>query len=186
MYTFIEEAIVSIFKFIKNNDGVTAIEFAFFAIPMAFIIAGMVEVGMMSTAGTLLQGATDDAARLIRTGQAQTSADPQGMFEDMLCDKVDLLIDCDDLVYEVIKIDEGTGFGGLAANMMLIEPVFDPDGNLVAQGFDAGNENSLIIVRVTYNYPLLSPFVGPVMSDNNNNTRLLMATAIIQNEPYQF
>lgn len=173
-------------RFKKNNDGVTAIEFAIFAIPMAFIIVGMVEVGMMSTAGTLLQGATDDAARLIRTGQAQTSADPQGMFEEMLCNKVDLLIDCDDLVYEVIKIDEGAGFGGLAANMMLVEPVFDPDGNLVPRGFDPGGENSLIIVRVTYNYPLLTPFVGPVVSDNTNNTRLLMATAIIQNEPYQF
>jgi len=173
-------------KIIRNDDGVTAIEFAFFAVPFVFLLIGMIEIGMMSTAGTILQGGTDDAARIIRTGQAQQSADPQGLFEDRLCDKVNLLLDCDDLVYEVIKIDDGQGFGGVSDNMSLIEPSFDSDGNLASDGFDPGSENSLVIVRVTYRYPLLSPFVGPFFSDKNDNTRLLMSTAIIQNEPYDF
>jgi len=173
-------------SFLVKNDGATAVEFSFFAIPFAFLMVGMVEVGMLSTAGTLLQGATDDAARLIRTGQAQNSGDPQGAFENKLCEKVSLLIDCDDLVYEVIKIDENQGFGGIAGNMLLVEPTFDPNGDLVPGGFDAGNENSLVIARVTYRYPLFSPFVGPILSDRGDNTKLLMSTAIIQNEPYDF
>jgi len=173
-------------KIIRNDDGVTAVEFAFFAVPFVFLLIGMIEIGMLSTAGTLLQGATDDAARIIRTGQAQESADPQGAFEDRLCRKVDVILDCDDLVYEVIKLDESQGFGGISDNMALLEPTFDADGNLASDGFDPGAENSLIIVRVTYRYPLLSPFVGPFFSDKNDNTRLLMSTAIIQNEPYDF
>ena len=140
----------------------------------------------MSTAGTLLQGGTDDAARVIRTGQAQTSGDAQGLFEEILCDKVDIMITCDDIVYEVIKVDDGEGFGGLSDDMSLVEPNFNAEGDLQSQGFDAGQENSLIIVRVTYNYPLRSPFVGPFLSDRPNNKKLLMATAIIQNEPYEF
>lgn len=174
------------FKIVRNNDGVTAVEFAFFAIPFIFLLVGMVEIGMLSTAGTLLQGATDDAARLIRTGQAQESADPQGAFEDKLCEKVNLLVNCNNLVYEVIKIDENQGFGGISENMDLIEPTFDANGDLQSDGFDPGSENSLIIVRVTYHYPLLSPFVGPFLSDEGKNTKLLMSTAIIQNEPYDF
>lgn len=173
-------------RFRKKDDGVAAVEFAFFAIPFAFLMIGMIEVGMMSTAGTLLQGATDESARLIRTGQAQQSGDPQGMFEDALCARVDLLIDCDDLTYEVIKIDDGLGFGGASTDATLVDPVFDVDGNLQSSGFDPGGENSLVIVRVAYNYPLLSPFVGPFLSDRSDNTRLLMSTAIIQNEPYDF
>lgn len=173
-------------QFFTNDRGVTAVEFSFFAIPFAFLMVGMVEVGMLSTAGTILQGATDDAARLIRTGQAQQSGDAQGMFESMLCDKVDIMMDCDDLVYEAIKIDEGQGFGGIAGNMMLVEPVFNPDGDLVPGGFDPGAENSLVIVRVSYRYPLFSPFVGPILADRGDNTKLLMSTAIIQNEPYDF
>jgi len=149
-------------------------------------MVGMVEVGMLSTAGTLLQGATDDAARLIRTGKAQQSGDAQTMFENALCDKVDIMMDCNDLVYEVIKIDEDQGFGGIAGNMMLVEPTFDPNGDLVAGGFDPGVENSLVIARVSYRYPLFSPFVGPILADRGDNTKLLMSTAIIQNEPYDF
>lgn len=173
-------------KIIRKDDGVTAVEFAFFAIPFVFLLIGMVEIGMMSTAGTLLQGATDDAARLIRTGQAQQSADPQATFEEKLCDTVDILINCDDLVYEVISFDESMGFGGLSENMGLIEPTFNGAGDFESDGFDPGGENSLIIVRVTYDYPLLSPFVGPFLTDPGRNTKLLMSTAIIQNEPYDF
>ena len=173
-------------KIIRNDDGVTAVEFAFFAIPFVFLLIGMVEIGMMSTAGTLLQGATDDAARIIRTGQAQNSADPQAAFEDKLCDRVNLIIDCDDLVYEVLAFDESTGFGGLSDNMGLIEPSFDASGDFESDGFDPGSENSLVVVRVTYAYPMLSPFVGPFLTDSGKNTKLLMSTAIIQNEPYDF
>lgn len=176
------------FKILKiKKDGSTAVEFAFFAIPLVFLIIGMVEIAMMSTAGTLLQGSTDDAARLIRTGQAQNSGDAQAAFEDLLCDKVKLLINCDDLIYEAITMDESiNGFGGIADNMALIAPAFDVDGNLVPSGFDAGSQNSIVIIRVAYNYPLISPFVGPFLSDQANNKKLLLSTAVIQNEPYAF
>lgn len=172
--------------FIKKEEGVTAVEFGLFAIPFTFLLIGMIEVGMLSTAGTVLQGATDEASRLIRTGQAQQSGDAQGMFETLLCSKVDLMINCNNLIYEVIKVDDAIGFGGLSSDMALIEPLFDENGNLQARGFDPGVENSLVIVRVTYNYPLLSPFVGPILSNNADNTALLMATTIVQNEPYAF
>lgn len=174
-------------SFYKKKDGVTAIEFSFFAIPFAFLMIGMVEVGMLSTAGTLLQGATDDAARLIRTGQAQTSGDPRGAFEDLLCDKVSLFISCPDLTYESITIDESVaGFSDIANDITFIEPIFNIDGEFQAAGFDPGNENSLVVIRVAYNYPLFTPFVGPFLSDGSDNTKLLLATAIIQNEPYAF
>jgi Flp pilus assembly protein TadG len=174
-------------KFHHNSDGATAVEFGLFAIPFVFLLIGMVEVGMLSTAGTLLQGGTDDAARLIRTGQAQNSGDAQAAFEDLLCEKVELLINCDDLVFEAIAIDSSdTGFGGIADDMTIVDPVFDADGNLQPSGFDSGSHNSLVIIRVAYNYPLMTPFVGPFLADGANNTKLLMATAIIQNEPYDF
>ncbi|PCH98628.1 MAG: pilus assembly protein TadE [Alphaproteobacteria bacterium] len=173
-------------NYIHNNDGATAVEFAFFAIPFVFILIGMIEIGMMSTAATLLQGGTDEAGRLIRTGQAQNSGDPQAAFEDELCATVGLLINCDDLVYEVIEIDEDDGFSGAAANIVLLQPALDEDGNMEAGGFDPGNENSLVLVRAAYRYPLMTPFVAPFLSDGTDGKRLLIATTIIQNEPYDF
>jgi Flp pilus assembly protein TadG len=172
-------------KYIKNQRGATAVEFAFFVIPFVFLLIGMVEVGMMSTAGTLLQGGTDTSGRLIRTGQAQESADPEATFRDALCDHVGVLIDCDELVYEVIRIDDADGFSGAAADIVLLQPALDEDGNMQAQGFDPGEENSLILIRAAYRYPLMTPFVAPFLGDDDGR-RLLMATTIIQNEPYDF
>lgn len=169
-----------------DEDGATAIEFAFFTIPFLFLIIGLIELGLMFTAGTLLQGATDNAARTIRTGKAQTSGDPQGMFESELCDTVSIFLDCGELVYEVIKIDDGDGFSGASTNVTLVQPAIDEDGNLEAEGFNPGKENSLILVRVAYRYPLMTPFIAPFLADNTDGKRLLMSTAIIQNEPYKF
>lgn len=169
----------------RNRDGATAVEFALFAIPLTMLILGMIELTMLAAAGTLLQGATDDAGRLIRTGQVQNAADPQAAFEDMLCDKVDLYLDCDRLQYEAIVIEDGL-FGG--AGISTAEPEYNPDGDLDTQGFDPGEENEVVLIRVAYRYPLLTPLVGPFFADEGvlNNTRLLMSTTVIKNEPYQF
>ena len=170
----------------RNEDGATAIEFAFFAIPFLFLIIGLIELGMMFTAASLLQSGTDSASRLIRTGQAQNSGDAQGAFEDLLCDKVSIFIRCDDLNYQVLRIDEDEGFAEAADDASYTEPSIDEDGNMELSSFDAGGPNSLILVRVAYRYPLRTPFVGPFLSDRPDGKRLIMSTAIIQNEPYEF
>lgn len=171
---------------IKDCSGATAVEFAFFAIPFLFLLIGMVEIGMLTTAGALLQGGTDDAGRLIRTGQVQSAADPEAAFRDQLCAKVNLLIRCDNLMYEVIRIEDADGFSGAATDVVLLQPAFDEDGNLEAGGFDPGSENSLILIRAAYRYPLMTPFVAPFLADKPDGKRLIMATTIIQNEPYEF
>lgn len=170
----------------KNNDGATAIEFAFFVIPFLFLIIGLIELGMMFTAASLLQSGTDSAARLIRTGQAQDSGDAQGAFEDLLCDRVSLFIQCPDLMYQVTQIDEDDGFSNAANDASYTQPAIDEFGNIELSSFDAGGPNSLIFVRVAYRYPLMTPFVGPFLSDHSDGKRLIMSTAIIQNEPYEF
>ena len=173
-------------QFAGDTNGATAIEFALFSIPFLFILIGIIEMGLMFTAATLLQGATDDAARLIRTGQAQNSGSAQTMFEDMLCDKVSIFIPCGQLMYEVIRIDDEDGFSGASTNANIAQPQIDADGNLQIGEFDPGEENSLVLVRAAYRYPLMTPFIAPFLADNNDGKRLLMSTAIVQNEPYQF
>lgn len=187
IYKKINRTLTSKHKHMTDDcDGATAVEFAFFAIPFIFLLIGMVEVGMLTTASALLQGGTDDAGRLVRTGQVQSAADPEAAFRDQLCDKVSLLIRCDDLMYEVIHIEDADGFSGAATNIVLLQPAFDEDGNLEADGFDPGVENSLILIRAAYRYPLMTPFVAPFLADKPDGKRLIMATTIIQNEPYEF
>ena len=49
------------------------VEFAVIAIPFFTLIIGIIEVGLIFWAGYELENATAAAARLVRTGQAQTS-----------------------------------------------------------------------------------------------------------------
>lgn len=169
-------------KIRRDRRGATAVEFALFAIPLVMLILGIIEIAMLSAAGTMLQGATDDAGRLIRTGQVQSAGDPRGMFEDLLCDKVDIYLDCSGLRFEAIPLDEGFSSAGDAAAR------FNADGDLEDQGFDPGRENDVILIRVAYRYPLITPLIGPIFADAGarGNTKLIMSTTVIKNEPYQF
>ena len=57
--------------FWRNNRGATAVEFGLIALPFLGLIAGLLETGLMMFADSALDQATNRAARMIRTGQAQ-------------------------------------------------------------------------------------------------------------------
>ncbi|MED5423054.1 MAG: TadE/TadG family type IV pilus assembly protein, partial [Pseudomonadota bacterium] len=58
-------------SYIKKNDGATAIEMAFIALPLCYFMIGIIEIALMFTTSIVLEGATSDASRLVRTGQVQ-------------------------------------------------------------------------------------------------------------------
>jgi Flp pilus assembly protein TadG len=64
-----------------NSDGAVLIEFALGAVPCVTILFGIFEVGLMIVEGSVVEGATREAARKVRTGAVQSSADPVGTFK---------------------------------------------------------------------------------------------------------
>lgn len=168
-------------RWAKADDGATAVEFTFMAVPFSLILLGMIEMALMFTAGTILQGATEDAARMVRTGQVQMAANPKQAFEDRLCQDASVFIPCADIKYEVIAMPDNDFFE--AADY---EPVFDDDGNLQPRPFGPPAQNGVTLVRVSYRYPLLTPVFATWMADTPDSRKMLMATVIMQNEPYRF
>ncbi len=66
-----------IFRHIAGDaKGALAIEFAFVAPLFLLLLLVIVELGLTLTTQSLLDGATRDAARLIRTGQVQSQSSP--------------------------------------------------------------------------------------------------------------
>lgn len=166
----------------RKDNGVVAVEFAMISLPFCMLLTGIVELSVFYGAAIVLEGATAEAGRLVRTGQAQEAADPEGMFREMLCDKVSEIIPCPKIQYEVIAMGQGT-FGD--AEMM--EPQFDESGDLVPQGFDAGGDGEIVLIRAVYRYEFMTPFMGKLMAGaSGGNTVTLMATTIIKNEPFEF
>jgi Flp pilus assembly pilin Flp len=168
-------------SYIKKNDGATAIEMAFIALPLCYFMIGIIEIALMFTTSIVLEGATSDASRLVRTGQVQQAgADGQSMFEDALCDAMSVLASCDDISYEVVQI--GDGWGGAAGN----SANFDDDGGFQSQGFDPGGVSDVVLIRAVYDYPLKTPIISDFFGDPGKNTRLMMSTIVLQTEPYDF
>lgn len=166
-------------KFIKKEDGTTAIEFSLLVIPYLMLSLGIIELAVMYTSASLLEGATGSAARMVRTGQIQQDGgDPETLFRDEMCSYATVLINCNDVVIEVIPMDSFADFDSYA-------PSYDGDGNLVSQGFDAGGSNDRILIRAAYRYQMMTPFIGAIMGGPDQSL-LFMSTVVMQTEPYDF
>ncbi len=166
----------------RKEDGAAAVEFALIAIPFFMLLVGIVEVSMFFASGSVLEGGSAAASRLLRTGQAQMSDDPEDTFRTALCDHVKTMIPCDRIQYEVIRLDDNT-FAG-AENY---EPEFDEEGNLIPSPFSTGNSNDVIMVRTFYKYEFLTPFIGSLITRDLGRSWMMHASmSVIKAEPYNF
>lgn len=163
-----------------EKEGTTAIEFALMIVPYLMLTLSIIELSMMYAAGSLLEGATGSAARMIRTGQLQQTEgeDPEAMFRQAICNYATVLVNCDDIVIEARPM---TSFNDYEE----MEPVYDEDGNLVPSGFDAGGSSQRILVRASYRYHMMTPFIGMLLT-GPTSSRLFVSTIVLQVEPYDF
>ncbi len=164
-------------NWIKREDGSTAVEFAMVAIPFIYLLLGIIEMSLMYVGMSTLDSATGQAARLVRTGQAQQSADPEQAFKDSLCAAAETFLDCSKIQYEVIKMNGFSDFSSYPVS-------YDENGNLISQGFDAGSVDDVILIRAVYKYPLMTPLIGSLLSDSAGNTKTFISTVVLETEPY--
>ncbi len=174
---------VSLFnRWRKNNKGVAAIEFALVGIPFFMALIGILETTLFFAAGNVLEGAAQASARVIRTGQAEASADPMARFEESMCSQIGILVPCANVSYEVIEIPDNN-FTTVAS----YPPSFDVDGVLESQGFSIGGSESIILVRLVYTYNFMTPFLGTMMDQGyGDNSYKHISTVVVRNEPYAF
>lgn len=165
-------------SWIKREDGSTAIEFSMLAMPFLYILIGTMEISLMFASNSVLDGAVIDAARLVRTGQAQEyNGNPEDLFKDRLCEKSSVLLDCSKLQYEVVEMDKFSDFNSYG-------PQYDQDGNLESRGFHPGGVNTVNLIRVSYKYKLSTPLIGKLLSNNDDYSRTMISTVVLETEPY--
>jgi len=176
---------------IRRDDGVTAVEFSMVALPMFLMIFGIIELSMFFASTTVLEGASTEAARRIRTGQvagvAEGLTDPAAIeeaertaFEELLCTNVGIMMPCDQIQYEVIHVNEDT-FGD-AENY---EPEYDDEGNLVPQPFSVGGACDVILIRTYFRREFYTPFISSMLTAGSEHSWVpQMSTVVIRTEPY--
>jgi len=167
-------------KWWRRDEGVTAVEFSMVAVPFIFLTVGIIEMALVFTSQSVLQESTFTASRLIRTGQLQQSpsAGQEEMFRDAVCDFAELLIPCNKIQFQVVEVPS---FDDADED----PPEFDEEGNLLETPFDPGIENSIVVIRVVYNYPIRTPMMQPLLANRESGVRTMMSTIVLQTEPYE-
>jgi len=166
-------------RFRRDQRGATAVEFALIALPFFALLFAIIETALVFFAGQVLESAVANAARQIRTGQAQAQGLSASGFKALICDEVSALFACTEkLVVDVQKFDTFADIN--------LSPPIDDKGNLdLSSKYDPGNGGDIVVVRAYYEWPLTVQLLGLDLSNMaSGNTHLLSAAAAFRNEPF--
>ncbi len=180
-------------RFRKDDDGATAIEFAFVGAPFLFLLIATLETGLTFFSEYAVQSATTTASRLIRTGQAQDNGFSAAEFKTALCANLPSIVDCGKVYInvEVRNSFSATANRAGASNGQLDSSITD------GGAFDPGSAGDIVVVETFYEWELFTPFIMQLLDQVGTTTpaphwlanhgadkRLVRGVAVFQNEPF--
>jgi Flp pilus assembly protein TadG len=163
----------------RNERGSAAIEFAIIAPVFFFLMFVIAETALVFIAEQVLDNAVFETARLIRTGQVQEAAMTKQDFEDEVCARVSVFIDCTGANF-YLDVKSYATFG----DMEVGNPI-DDEENFTDEGtFAFGDANDIVVVRAYYQWPTNTIFGGLSLKNLSNGKRLIGSFSAFRNEPF--
>ncbi|VAW13269.1 hypothetical protein MNBD_ALPHA09-852 [hydrothermal vent metagenome] len=167
-------------RFRRNREGTSAVEFSFVAAPFFAILFAVFETAFAFFGELMLESGLKDAARMIRTGQAQEQGFDENQFRQAVCDNMLGLLSCDgNLIIDVRAFDD--------FNQVVVPPPLNEQGELAGGfGYADGTQGSVIVARAFYTWELLVPMPSHAgLGNMANGDRLLVAVTAFRNEPFE-
>lgn len=170
-------------RFRKSESGATAVEFSMVAFPFFMLMGCISETGVMLFAEYSIQIGVQDAARSIKTGQAQTASLSATAFKAKICDTAGVVFDCQGGLTVYVK--PATTFTVLETTMPnYLNVGAKPDGSPNPTSYDCGGPSQAAGVIATYDWDFTMPFMTFLGNINGGEKRRLVGIAIFQNEPF--
>ena len=145
------------------------------AAPVIWLLFAITEVGLVNFANFSLENGVTEAARLIRTGQAQQQGFDAGKFHAEMCKHI-IVLQCSKVQVDVRKFANFAGSQLTGANA---------DGT-VNTSFDPGVGGDVVVVRAFYDWSVMAKLPrGVSLANMGNGDRMLVATAAFRNEPFK-
>jgi Flp pilus assembly protein TadG len=165
-------------RFRRSRSASAAVEFALVAPVFFALLFAIIETSIMFFASQVLETITQDSARQILTGQAQSASLTQTQFHDnVVCAAIPALFTCANVYVDVENYPAFTN--------VVINSQIDGAGNFVNNmQYSPGGPGDIVVVRTFYQWPLFVTGLGYNISNMSGNKRLLTATAAFKNEPY--
>jgi len=168
------------FAILKDRRGSAAVEFALVAGPLIFLICACVELALIFLVSVTLDNATDYASRDIRTGLTTNANTSVEQFKQKICDNMGWLGgSCVGNLQ--VDVDTYSTFADLTDAPPPIK-----DGKFEASSFryNIGAGSKVQMVRVYYEWPLITPMLNGGLSKLGNHDAVVEAKAVFRNEPF--
>lgn len=179
-------------KFATDDRGTTAVEFAMVIGPFLFLLFGIISTGFYFFIVFSLEHAVESAARVIRTGQAQSQT-PNPMtvseFKNLICAKLPPFMDCTGGTNKIrVNVQSFAGYAAIAPPACV-----DGSGNLIpdaSQVYNPGGASIPVLVSVCYEWEMSQAFlnvpywISPTKSKMNNGSTMIQASTAFTTEPY--
>lgn len=171
-------------RFFGDRRGNVAIEFSLLALPFSLLTFAILESCISFAGSQLLANATDAVARELRTGQIKAAGLTEAKVKDLICDEIDILVasGCPGLK---IDLRQYATFKD-AANMKIVYVGSGKEKELATSnfGFDPGKSMTKNMLRVFYEWPVMTDFMRKAMSNLKGGKTLHFASMTWQNEPF--
>ncbi|MGQ0457142.1 MAG: TadE/TadG family type IV pilus assembly protein [Hyphomicrobium sp.] len=177
------------YRWRRNEDGATAIEFGAIAFPFFMFIFGLIGIALHFFIMNSIEKGMDQTSRLVRTGQAQKTNMTVKQFRDSVCDKAGYWIKCDKLK---IFPDRAGSWAEVAGKLQpcvvngAIKNSPANDSDLIAQY--VGADSAIVFVMACYHWelPASIPFLKlGNFGTGNNKTMVMQAATAFRTEPYK-
>jgi Flp pilus assembly protein TadG len=180
-------------RFRRSRRASAAVEFALVAPVFFALLFAIIETSIIFFADQVLETITQDSARLIETGQAQTgqvmingvaacAAAPctQMEFQTYVCSQVPaLLFTCPGTNGIFIDVESYPAFSNVNIANQISGGTFTNN-----MQYSTGGPGDIVVVRLFYQWPQYVTGLGYNITNLTGNKRLLVATAVLKNEPY--
>lgn len=147
------------------------------ALPFCLMLFAILELGLVFVTDSILENATIETGRLVRTGQASASSMTKEQFKTALCSRMSIFSgDC--AARATVDVREIPQFAITPPDPMAGGVFSD-----AALTYTNGDPGDLILVRVWYRQPLLTTFLSQGLSRLNDGAAILSTTTAFRNEP---
>jgi Flp pilus assembly protein TadG len=149
------------------------------AVPLILLLFAGLQVGLTYLVTFDLEYATNQGARLIRTGQAQNKGLDAAAFKNEVCKRLSAMLSCGKLQIDVRRFEN-------FSSSDLTDPL-DSNGNMKTSfNYDPGSGGDVVVVRSFYPWDMPSILPDEInLANMSNDSRMLIATAAFRNEPFQ-
>ncbi|MCE7998377.1 MAG: pilus assembly protein [Rhodobiaceae bacterium] len=164
-------------SFRRKEDGSVAVEMGLISLPFFAMLFALIETTIVFFTSVAMEGAMEDAARMVRTGVAHESGMSAEQFKTAVCEKSPLFFDCDqNLIVDVRTFDE---FGAVNA----ADPI-DENGDLSNEfQYNIGGAGDVVLVRAFYVWQVVSP-IAIGLENMSGGNRLIATSSVFRNEPF--